>query len=400
MLLFTLGAASCSALLFGLAPALRRSGPLVTGGARATTSTRGGLRAALVVFEIAFSMVLLTAAGLLLRSLWKLESVPLGIEPGRLVTARFVLGRQRYASPERQLAFFNELEQRLRSAPGIQTAAISDSLPPSGGMRGRPLASIEIEGKPRMAEGTGGMVSWRYVTAEYFSTLSIPIVGGRSFTERDRDSSDCTAILSQSLARRLFPHEDPIGKRILKGPQGQWTTVIGIARDVTNLGATRESWPEFYVLRKHALDFNFQNQEPPTGWRAAVAIARTAVDPNLAASSIRSVLASMEPALPVEIETMQQHVREINRKPRFYALLLAAFAAMGVLIASVGLFGVMSFLITQRTREIGIRMALGATPARNSAHDNALRRALDRRRSGPRRSRLLRCRAGFTIATV
>ncbi len=269
MLLFNLAASLLSGLLFGLAPALRRGGASLLAGWSATPRSRGGLRSALVTLEIAFSMALLTGAGLLLDSLWKLESVPLGIETGHVVTARFVLGKQRYADDNRQLAFFNELERRLGGAPGWEATAISDTIPPSGGMRDRPLAAIDIEGRPRRPEGTGGMVGWRYVTPGYFATLGIPIVRGRLFTERDRDPAAFTAILSESLARRLFPREDPIGKRILKGPRGEWTTVIGVARDVTNWGPTRQSSPEYYIVRKHSEDYNFQRAEPPTGWRSA-----------------------------------------------------------------------------------------------------------------------------------
>lgn len=362
VLFFALAASIGSSLLFGIAPALRSSRAATLNSWHATAPTRTGLRAVLVSAQIAISLMLLTSAGLLLHSLWKLESVPLGIESDRVLVAHFELGRGRYSRGADQLAFFNALEPRLAALPGVESAAITDSVPPSGAMHSRPYSVIEVEGHPKMTEGTGGMVGWRYVTPEYFSTLGIPILRGRAFNEDDRAADENAVILSETLARRLFPNESAIGKRILKESNGPWYTVVGIAREVKNGGAARNADPEYYLLRKNVLDGTFDSFGGPNGWRDAYVIARTAIPPGLVANSLRSAIAAVDSTLPVEIEPMRQRLGELEQRPRFAALLLSAFAGMGVLLAGIGLFGMMSFLVAQRKREIGIRMALGATP--------------------------------------
>ena len=354
VLLFALGVSLVSGVLFGLASALRRPAPELLTGKENRATPRGMLRQVLVTVQIAVSLILLAGAGLLLRSLWKLETVALGMDTKSVITAGIDLVEYRYPDSAKQIAFFDQIEARLKQMPGVTSLALSDTLPPSGGTQATFLSSIEIPGHTKFSAGTGGMISYRFLTPGYFPALGIPILRGRGFREEDRSPAERPVILSEALARKLFPNgEDPLGKSFRFGSQNEWRNIVGVAGDVKNNGLAAPADPEFYLPWKN---------EATGYYRSAHIIVQSAVNPQAIAKWIRSETAAVDPTVPVSIEGMTTRVGKLAQRPRFTAVLLSMFAGMGVLLAGIGIYGVVGFLVAQQTREIGIRIALGATP--------------------------------------
>ena len=357
---FTILLAFACALFFGLLAAL----PKPTQSALTSRATKpkahARLRSALVIAQIAISLVLLSSASLLVKSFRNLDEQDLGLSAHNVVTIQIPLSEERYPDGQAFMNFYLRAEAALRSIPGITAVGISDSIPPSADNwhNGGRFADILLPGQPDPLAGMGGTIVARTVTPDYFRVLQIPIVRGRNFLETERTSQTHPIILSQLLALRLFPGKDPVGQRLQFADyrpyivrDGPLFTVIGVAANVKNSGLTGQDDPEYYTLRgNQAASWN----------RHDVLSLATELPISAVSPWIQVQLAQIDPTAPIEIHLFAEDVHKLADRPRFETALFSFFALSGLTISVIGLYGVIAYFAAQRTQEIGIRMALGA----------------------------------------
>ena len=352
---FTLGVSLITGLIFGLAPAHHSAkGELVEAlkdGGRGTSegARRNRIRSLLVVTELAIAVVLLVVAGLLIQSLWRLRHVDSGLQPHNVLTFNVTLPEIKYDA-ERQSQFFIDLKSRLEATPGVQSASAISPLPLNGD---RFVISFEIEGRP-MAPKDHPSAEFFTTGVGYFRTMGIPIIKGRDFDDRDKHGSTPVVIVSQTFARQIFPNEDPIGKRIRPGistieDKPPLREIVGIVGDVRNQNLNTESKPAYYVP---------QTQVP---FNQLVAVVKTNGEPHSLISAVTKDVGAMDADVPLfGVKSMEEYLSASVAAPRFNTTLLSIFAGVALVLTIVGLYGVMSYSVVQRTNEIGIRLALGA----------------------------------------